>query len=72
MDTKRLDSLFAGWKKKRMLTRKGALSMGRSLIPYVFGIPVGFGFFAISCVVTDRVSTIHMPISVTCGVFFFL
>ena len=72
MDTKRLDSLFAGWKKKRMLTRKGALSTGRSWIPYVFGIPVGFIFFVISCIVTDKVSAVHMPISVTCGVFFFL
>ena len=72
MDTKRLDSLFAGWKKKRMLTRKGALSTGRSWIPYVFGIPVGFIFFVISCIVTDKVSAVHMPISVTCGVFSFL
>ena len=72
MDTKRLDSLFAGWKKKRMLTRKGALSTGRGWLTYVFGIPVGFIFFVISCIVTDKVSAVHMPISVTCGVFFFL
>ncbi len=72
MDTKRLDSLFAGWKKKHLLTRKGALSMGRSLIPYVFGIFVGMAFSGLSFLVTDRMSTFYISIPVTSGVFFFL
>ena len=72
MDTKRLDSLFAGWKKKHLLTRKGALSMGRSLTPYVFGIFVGMAFSGLSFLVTDRMSTFYISIPVTSGVFFFL
>ena len=46
--------------------------MGRSLIPYVFGIFVGMGFSGLSFLVTDRMSNFYISIPVTSGVFFFL
>ena len=72
MDTKRLDSLFAGWKKKNLLTN-GALAMGRSWIPYVFGPLVGMVFSGFAVGVTESIfSSPHFPISFACGAVSFL
>ncbi len=72
MDTKRLDSLFASWKKKNLLTN-GALVMGRSWIPYVYGPLVGMVFSGFAVGVTESIfSSPHFPISIACGAVSFL
>ena len=38
MDTGRIERIFEGFKKKKLLTGKGALSMGGNIMPYVLGL----------------------------------
>lgn len=38
MDTGRIERIFEGFKKKKLLTGKGALSMGGNIMPYIMGL----------------------------------
>lgn len=38
MDTGRIERIFEGFKKKKLLTGKGALSMGGNIMPYLLGL----------------------------------
>ncbi len=71
MDTKRLDSLFSSWKKKHLLTRRGALKVGRSMAPFLFGITLGFIISSITCGMMFELDD-HFSIPIACGVASFL
>ena len=71
MDKERLDSLFASWKKKDLLTRRGSLKVGRSMAPFLIGVPLGFFIFGITCGMMAELD-VHFSIPIACGVSSFL
>ena len=67
MDTKRIEDLFANWRKKPFfLTRKGALSLGRSPLAYIIGACPSLFYVFVFLLITDG----NGPVSLLCAIIF--
>ena len=67
MDKEKLDDLFANWRKKSyFLTRKGALSLGRSPLAYIIGACPSLFYILVFLLITDG----NGPVSLCCTIIF--
>ncbi len=67
MDKEKLDDLFANWRKKPyFLTRKGALSLGRSPLAYIIGACPSLFYILVFLLITDG----NGPVSLCCTIIF--